>query len=37
VSYGNPQVLLNFDVLKELLYGPIAGPPRNPAQIGQQG
>jgi hypothetical protein len=37
VGYGNPQLLLNFDVLKELLYGPIAGPPRNPAQIGQQG
>jgi virulence factor Mce-like protein len=37
VGYGNPQVLLNFDGLKQLLYGPIAGPPRNPAQIGQQG
>jgi phospholipid/cholesterol/gamma-HCH transport system substrate-binding protein len=37
VGYGNPQVLINFDVLKQLLYGPIAGPPRNPAQIGQQG
>jgi virulence factor Mce-like protein len=37
VGYGNPQLLINFDVLKELLYGPIAGPPRNPAQIGQQG
>jgi phospholipid/cholesterol/gamma-HCH transport system substrate-binding protein len=37
VGYGNPQLLLNFDVLKQLLYGPIAGPPRNPAQIGQQG
>jgi phospholipid/cholesterol/gamma-HCH transport system substrate-binding protein len=37
VNYGNPQVLLNFDGLKQLLYGPIAGPPRNPAQIGQQG
>jgi phospholipid/cholesterol/gamma-HCH transport system substrate-binding protein len=36
-GYGNPQVLLNFDGLKQLLYGPIAGPPRNPAQIGQQG
>jgi phospholipid/cholesterol/gamma-HCH transport system substrate-binding protein len=37
VGYGNPQLLLNFDGLKQLLYGPIAGPPRNPAQIGQQG
>jgi phospholipid/cholesterol/gamma-HCH transport system substrate-binding protein len=37
VNYGNPQALLNFDGLKQLLYGPIAGPPRNPAQIGQQG
>jgi phospholipid/cholesterol/gamma-HCH transport system substrate-binding protein len=37
VQYGNPQVLLNFDGLKQLLYGPIDGPPRNPAQVGQQG
>jgi len=37
VNYGNPQLLLNFDGLKQLLYGPIAGPPRNPAQIGQPG
>ena len=37
VGYGNPQVLINFDILKQLLYGPITGPPRNPAQIGQQG
>jgi phospholipid/cholesterol/gamma-HCH transport system substrate-binding protein len=36
-GYGNPQVLLNFDGLKQLLYGPIAGPPRNPAQVGQPG
>jgi phospholipid/cholesterol/gamma-HCH transport system substrate-binding protein len=36
-KYGNPQMLLNFDGLKQLLYGPIAGPPRNPAQVGQQG
>ena len=36
-GYGNPQLLINFDILKQLLYGPIAGPPRNPAQIGQQG
>jgi len=36
-GYGNPQVLINSDLLKQLLYGPVAGPPRNPAQIGQQG
>jgi phospholipid/cholesterol/gamma-HCH transport system substrate-binding protein len=37
VQYGNPNLLLNFDGLKQLLYGPIDGPPRNPAQVGQQG
>jgi phospholipid/cholesterol/gamma-HCH transport system substrate-binding protein len=37
VGYGNPQLLLNFDILKQLLYGPIAGPPRNSAQVGQPG
>ena len=37
VGYGNPQLLLNFDGLKQLLYGPIDGPPRNPAQVGQRG
>jgi virulence factor Mce-like protein len=37
VQNGNPQILLNFDGLKQLLYGPIAGPPRNSAQVGQQG
>jgi phospholipid/cholesterol/gamma-HCH transport system substrate-binding protein len=37
VVYGNQQLLLNFDGLKQLLYGPIDGPPRNPAQVGQQG
>ena len=37
VGYGNPQLLINFDILKQLLYGPIAGPPRNSAQIGQPG
>jgi phospholipid/cholesterol/gamma-HCH transport system substrate-binding protein len=37
VQYGNPQLLLNFDGLKQLLYGPIDGPPRNPQQVGQQG
>lgn len=37
VGYGNQQTLLNSDLLKQLLYGPIAGPPRNSAQIGQPG
>ncbi len=36
-GYGNQQTLLNSDLLKQLLYGPIAGPPRNPVQIGQPG
>jgi phospholipid/cholesterol/gamma-HCH transport system substrate-binding protein len=33
-QYGNQQVLINSDALKQLLYGPIAGPPRNSMQIG---
>ena len=37
VVYGNPQLLINSDLLKQLLYGPIDGPPRNSAQIGQPG
>jgi len=37
VQYGNPGILLNSDGLKQLLYGPIAGPPRNTAQIGMPG
>lgn len=36
-QYGNPGVLLNSDALKQLLYGPIDGPPRNSAQVGQPG
>jgi phospholipid/cholesterol/gamma-HCH transport system substrate-binding protein len=36
-QYGNPQLLVNSDLLKQLLYGPIAGPPRNSAQIGEPG
>ncbi|GAA4293561.1 MCE family protein [Mycobacterium paraffinicum] len=35
--YGNQQLLLNSDGLKQLLYGPVAGPPRNVAQVGQPG
>jgi phospholipid/cholesterol/gamma-HCH transport system substrate-binding protein len=37
VGFGNPQLLWNSDLLKQLLYGPIAGPPRNSAQIGNPG
>jgi phospholipid/cholesterol/gamma-HCH transport system substrate-binding protein len=36
-EYGNPQLMINSDALKQLLYGPIAGPPRNSAQVGQPG
>lgn len=34
---GNPGVLLNSAGLKEMLFGPQSGPPRNSAQIGQPG
>lgn len=36
-EYGNPQALINSDALKQMLYGPIDGPPRNSMQIGQPG
>jgi ABC-type transporter Mla subunit MlaD len=36
-KYGNQGILLNSDALKQFLYGPIDGPPRNAAQIGQPG
>ncbi|WP_202377133.1 MCE family protein [Mycobacterium paraintracellulare] len=36
-AYGNQGPLVNSDLLKQLLYGPIDGPPRNVAQIGQPG
>ncbi|OBK47568.1 MCE family protein [Mycobacterium sp. 1081908.1] len=36
-QYGNQQLLLNSDALKQLLYGPIDGPPRNTMQIGMPG
>lgn len=35
--YGNQGWVLNSDGLKQLLFGPIDGPPRNTAQIGQPG
>ncbi|TPG33094.1 MCE family protein [Mycolicibacterium hodleri] len=34
---GNQGLLLNSDGLKQALFGPISGPPRNSAQIGQPG
>jgi virulence factor Mce-like protein len=36
-KYGNQGILLNSDGLKQLLFGPIDGAPRNTAQIGQPG
>ncbi|WP_319453353.1 MULTISPECIES: MCE family protein [unclassified Mycobacterium] len=36
-QYGNQGILLNSDALKQMLFGPIDGPPRNSAQIGQPG
>jgi virulence factor Mce-like protein len=36
-QYGNQGILLNSDALKQMLYGPIDGPPRNTPQLGQPG
>lgn len=36
-QYGNEGILLNSDGLKQALFGPISGPPRNTAQTGQPG
>ncbi len=36
-QYGNQGILLNSDGLKQLLFGPVTGPARNSAQIGQPG
>jgi virulence factor Mce-like protein len=36
-EYGNQQLMWNSDALKQMLYGPIAGPPRNSIQVGQPG
>ncbi len=36
-QYGTLGILPNSDALKQFLYGPIDGPPRNSAQIGQPG
>ena len=37
MKYGNRGILLNSDALKQWLFGPIPGPPRNTAQIGHAG
>ena len=36
-QYGNQGILLNSDALKQQLFGPLDGPPRNSTQIGQPG
>lgn len=36
-QYGNQGILLNSDALKQVLFGPLDGPPRNAAQIGMPG
>lgn len=36
-QYGNQGILLNSDGLKQLLFGPLDGPPRNTAQTGMPG
>ncbi|MBN9634419.1 MAG: MCE family protein, partial [Actinobacteria bacterium] len=36
-AYGNPGVVLNSDGLKQILFGPIDGPPRNTTQAGMPG
>jgi phospholipid/cholesterol/gamma-HCH transport system substrate-binding protein len=36
-QYNNPGILVNSDLLKQILYGPLDGPPRNTPQIGQPG
>ena len=36
-QYGNQGILLNSDGLKQMLFGPLDGPPRNSLQIGMPG
>ncbi len=36
-QYGNQGLLLNSDALKQALFGPLDGPPRNTSQIGMPG
>ena len=37
IRYGNQGILLDSEGLKNWLFGPIDGPPRNSAQIGMPG
>lgn len=36
-KYGNNYIVWNSDAVKQILFGPVDGPPRNSAQIGQPG
>jgi len=36
-QYGNQGILLNSEGLKNFLFGPLDGPPRNASQVGQPG
>jgi phospholipid/cholesterol/gamma-HCH transport system substrate-binding protein len=36
-QYGNQGLMRNTDALKQALFGPIDGPPRNATQVGQPG
>jgi hypothetical protein len=36
-QYGNAGILLNSEGLKNWLFGPLDGPPRNTPQIGMPG
>ena len=36
-KYGNGGILLNSEGLKNWLFGPLDGPPRNTAQVGMPG
>jgi virulence factor Mce-like protein len=35
--YGNPNLMWNTDLWKQILFGPVDGPPRNSSQFGQPG
>jgi len=37
MKYGNQGILLNSDALKQYLFGPVPGPPRNTPQTGMPG
>lgn len=36
-EYGNQGILINSEGLKQALFGPLGGPPRNTAQVGMPG